>query len=176
MKKLLFAGLAVAALVLGPAAVLACGDKFVVLGRTARFFATKYPASILIYVNPASHMPAAMKEFRLEATLKKAGHKPKTVESSADLEQAMATGKYDIVLADLSDSSGVQKDAASAASKPLVVPVLYKPTPEELAAVEKKYGCLIAPASSRNTDLLPVLDQAMQSRAKGVGARCQTGT
>lgn len=176
MKKMIFTVLAVGALVLGPAAVLACGDKFVVLGRAGRFFVTKYPATILIYVNPASHMPAAMKDFRLEATLKKAGHKTKTVDSSADLEQALSSGKYDLVLADLSDSPGVQKDAASAASKPLVVPVLYKPTPDELAAVEKKYGCLIAPASSRNTDLLPVLDQAMQNRAKGLGARCRTST
>jgi hypothetical protein len=176
MKKLLFTALAAAALVLGPSAVLGCGDKFVVLGRGVRFFATKYPATILIYVNPSSHMPAAMKEFRLEATLKRAGHKPKIVESSTDLGQALTSGRYDIVLADLSDSPAVQKDASAAASKPLVVPVLYKPTPDELAAVEKKYGCLIAPASSRSTDLLPVLDQAMQSRAKGVGARCQTGT
>jgi hypothetical protein len=176
MKKLMFAGLAAAALVLGPAAVLACGDKFVVLGRGVRFFITKYPATILIYVNPSSHMPAAMKEFRLEATLKRAGHKPKIVGSSADLEQALTTGKYDVVLADLSDSPAVQKDAASATSKPLVVPVLYKPTPEELAAVEKQYGCLIAPASSRSTDLLPVLEQAMQNRAKGAGARCKTVT
>jgi hypothetical protein len=176
MKKLLFTGIAAAALALGPVAVLACGDKFVVLGRTGRFFVTKYPAAILIYVNPGSHMPAAMKEFRLEATLKRAGHKPKTVDSSADLEQALSSGKYDLVLADLSDCPGVEKDAVSAVSKPLVVPVLYKPTPDELAAVEKKYGCLIAPASSRSTDLLPVLDQAMQNRAKGIGARCRTST
>jgi hypothetical protein len=176
MKRLLFMGFAVAALVLGPATVLACGDKFVVLGRGVRFFATRYPATILIYVNPASHMPAAMKEFRLEATLKKAGHKPKIVDSSADLEQALTSGKYDIVLADLSDGAAMMKSAASAVSKPMVVPVLYKPTPEELAAVEKKYGCLVAPASSRNADLLPVLEQALQNRAKGVGARCRTAT
>ena len=139
-----------------------------------KFFATKYPATILIYVNPASHMPAAMKEFRLEATLKKAGHKPKTVDSSADLDKALASGKYDLVLADLSDCPDVSRNAASATSKPMVVPVLYKPSPEELSNVEKKYGCLIAPASSRNTDLLPVLEQAMQNRAKGNGARCKT--
>jgi hypothetical protein len=178
MKKLFLAGIS-AALLLGPEVGLACGDKFVVLGRGVRFgraFASKYPASILIYMNPASHMSAAAREFKLEKTLKAAGHKTRVVESSADLEQALASGKYDIVLADIADSPGVQKDAASAASKPSVVPVLYKPTPEELAAVEKKYGCLIAPASSRSAELLPVLDQAMQSRAKGLGARCQTGT
>jgi hypothetical protein len=180
MRKmpLLLALGAVVFLAVAPAA-LGCGDKFVVLGRGVRFgraFAAKYPASILIYMNPASNMPAAAKEFKLEKTLKGAGHKTRIVASSADLEQALASGKYDIVLADIADSAGLQKDAASAVSKPSVVPVLYKPTPEELAAVEKKYGCLIAPASSRSADLLPVLDQAMQSRAKGLGARCQTGT
>ncbi|HTO85921.1 MAG TPA: hypothetical protein VMR54_00140 [Thermoanaerobaculia bacterium] len=178
MKKLFLAGLGAVLFLLGPAAALACGDKFVVLGRGARYGrgVSKYPASILIYMNPASHMPAAAKEFKLEATLKAAGHKTRVVESSAAMEQALASGKYDIVLADIADTPDVQKDAASAASKPSVVPVLYKPTPAELAAVEKKYGCLIAPASSRNADLLPVLDQAMQSRAKGTGVRCETGT
>ena len=179
MKRVLVAGLAVGVVLFGSDAAFGCGDKFVVLGRGVRFgraFAAKYPASILIYRNPASHMPAAVSEFRLEATLKTAGHKTQVVESPADLQRALASGKYDIVLADLADSPDVQKDAASAASKPSVVPVLYKPTPAELAAVEKKYGCLIAPASSRGSDLLPVLDQAMQNRIKGLGVRCQTGT
>jgi hypothetical protein len=180
MRKLLYSvlvGLVLTAI--GRQTVSACGDKFVVLGRGVRFgraFAAKYPGSILLYVNPASHMPAAMKEFRLEATLKAAGHKLRIVESSSGLEQALASGKYDIILADVSDSADVQKETASAASKPLVIPVLYKPTPAELEAVEKKYGCLIAPASSRSPDLLPVLDQAMQSRARGISARCRTGT
>jgi hypothetical protein len=161
----------------GSAAVLGCGDKFVVLGRGMHFgrvSGAKFPGAVLIYVNPASHMPAAMKEFRLETTIKAAGHKTRVVESAADFEQALASGKYDIVLADIADSPDIQKGVATAASKPSVIPVLYKPTPSELAAVEKKYGCLIAPASSRSADLLPVLDQAMQSRAKGLGIRCQT--
>ncbi len=169
-KTPLLLALAVVVLLAGPAAILGCGDKFVVLGRGVRYgraFAAKYPASVLLYANPASHMPAAMKEFRLEATLKAAGHKTRVVESAGDLEQALVSGKYDLVLADIADSPRLQKDAASSASKPTVVPVLYKPTPAELADVEKKYGCLIAPASSRSPDLLPVLDQAMQSRARG---------
>ena len=178
-RTLLLVVMAAAVLMAGAHVASGCGDKFVVLGRGVRLrraFPAKYPASILIYMNSASNMPAAAKQFKLEQTLKAAGHKPRLVESAADLEQALASGKYDIVLADISDSPAVQKDAAAGASKPSVVPVLYKPTPAELEAVEKKYGCLIAPASSRATELLPVLDQAMQSRAKGDGARCQTGT
>ena len=176
-KMPLLVVLAAAVFVAEAPVALGCGGKFAVLGRGMRFGrASKYPASILIYINPASNMPAAAREFKLEKTLKASGHKARVVESPVDLEQALASGKYDIVLADIADSPNVQKVAASAASKPIVVPVLYKPTPTELAAVEKKYGCLIAPASSRATELLPVLDQAMQSRVKGNAARCQTGT
>ena len=103
-KKLLFTGFA-AAVFWRSAAVLACGDKFVVLGRDAlgRFFVTKYHATILIYVNPASHMPAAMKDFRLEATLKKAGHKPRP-STAPRTSSRRCSGKYDIVLADIRHS------------------------------------------------------------------------
>jgi hypothetical protein len=175
MRKLTLLLVLAAVVILGRApAAHACGDKFVVLGRGMRFgraHAARFPGSVLIYANPASHMPDAMKQFRLEPTLKAAGHKTRVVENSADLEEMLASGRYDIVLADVTDSAGVQTQAASAPSKPSVVPVLYKPTPADLAAVEKKYGCLIAPASSR-LDLLPVLDQAMQSRARGHVVRC----
>ena len=179
MRKMpLLLALAAVLFLSGAPASLGCGDKFVVLGRGMRFgraSAAKFPGAVLIYVNPASHMPAAMKEFRLETTIKAAGHKTHVVESAADLEQALTSRKYDIVLADIADSPDIQKGTANAASRPSVIPVLYKPTPAELAAVEKKYGCLIAPASSRSADLLPVLDQAMQSRTKGLGVSCQTG-
>ncbi|HEY3122533.1 MAG TPA: hypothetical protein VGK70_00550 [Thermoanaerobaculia bacterium] len=180
MRKLtLFLVLAAVVFLGGVAATLGCGDKFVVLGRGMRFgraHAAKFPGSVLIYVNRASHMPAAMKEFRLEPTLKAAGHSIRVVENFADLDQMLTSGRYDIVLTDVADSARVQERAASSLSKPLVVPVLYKPAPAELAAAEKKYGCLIAPTSTRSLDLLPVVDQAMQGRAKGQVARCLTGT
>lgn len=171
--------IAAAAFLAGSPAALGCGDKFVVLGRGVRFgraYAAKFPGSVLIYVNPTSHMPVAMKEFRLETMIRAAGHKTRTVESAADFEQALASGKYDIVLADIGDGAEAQRRAGSVSVKPTVIPVLYKPTPAELEGVEQKYGCLIAPASSRRSDLLPVLDKAMQNRKSGAGVRCQTAT
>ena len=59
-----------------------CGDKFVLLGRGARVARSKYPSSILIFMNPASNLPAAEKEFRLEETLKAAGHKARSAGTS----------------------------------------------------------------------------------------------
>jgi len=180
MRKVgLLLGIGTAAFLAGSPAALGCGDKFVVLGRGVRFgraYAAKFPGSVLIYVNPASHMPAAMKEFRLETMIRAAGHKTRVVESTADFEQALASDKYDIVLADIGDGADALKRAGSVSAKPTVIPVLYKPTPTELEEVEKKYGCLIAPASSRRSDLLPVLDKAMQNRKSGAGVRCQTAT
>ena len=56
MRKMpLLLVLAAAVFVAGAPVALGCGDKFVVLGRGMRFGrASKYPASILIYMNPAS--------------------------------------------------------------------------------------------------------------------------
>jgi ABC-type amino acid transport substrate-binding protein len=169
--------MAVAALLFLTASPLAfgCGDKFVVLGRGARFnraFAARHPGSILIYMYPASRMQAAEKDYKLEATLRAAGHKPRLVTSPAELGEAISSGKYDLVLADLPDAATVQREAGATPSNPEVIPVLYKPTPSELARVEHQNGCYVR-ASSKNEDLLAIVDQAMKSKLKGKGARCQ---
>ena len=91
------------------------------------------------------------KEFRLEATLKAAGTRPRSSRVRADLEQALASGKYDLVLADSSTCRSFQRRPARRRSKPVVVPVLYNPTPDELATSEKKYNCLSAPRSRAGT-------------------------
>jgi hypothetical protein len=157
--------------------VFACGDKFLVLGRGVRFQrinASAHLASILIYMNPASQVPAADKEFQLQSTLKLAGHKLSVVEDQRGLDKALKSGKYDIVLADLSDAAAVEPEAHAAASKPAVIPVVYNPTGTELAQAEKQYSCL-AKASKKNHDLLAVIDEAMQSKAKSSEVRCQKG-
>src|SRR5262249_47561040 len=107
----------------GAGEVSACGDKFVLVGRGALVARSQFPSSILIFMNPTSRIPAAEKEFHLEATLKAAGHKPVVAESQAELEKALASGKYDLVLADVADAPGLRKEAGAAPSKPLVLPL-----------------------------------------------------
>jgi hypothetical protein len=148
-----------------------CGDKFVLLGRGARVARTKYPSSILIFMNPASHLPAAEKEFRLEATLKAAGHKARSAGTEAEVRKEIESGKYDLVLADVADASALRKDAGAAASKPVVLPLLYKPTPAEMSAAERDASCLVRP-SKQSRDLLAVVDQTLADRRKGGSAAC----
>ena len=150
-----------------------CGDKFVLVGRGMMVARSQFPSSILIYMNPDSRIWTAEKEYHLEATLKAAGHKTAVAETPAELQKALASGKYDLILADAAVAPELRKEAAAAPAKPLVLPLLYKPTAEELAAAEKEANCM-ARVSSKSRDLLVVVDETMKSRKNGGAAICDT--
>lgn len=146
--------------------VHACGDKFLVVGRGVRYQRVRtaaHPASILIYMNPASHIPAAAKDVQLESSLKQAGHKVQQVQTAGQLEDALKARKYDVVLADIADSPGLEKQMGSEASRPSVVPVLYHPTADEVTLAKKQYGCAL---KAPNPDPLAAIDEAMLQRLK----------
>ena len=144
----------------------ACGDKFLVVGRGVKYSRAHavHPASILIYMNPASRLPAAAKDVQLESNLKQAGYKVQSVENTAGLQSALKSAKYDLVLADIADSPSLEKDVASEPSKPIVVPVLYQPTSAELAAAKKEYGCAM---KAPGKDYLATIDEIMARKTKG---------
>jgi hypothetical protein len=172
MKRLPLLAVATVCLVgLGRGAAAGCGDKFVLIGGGARVNRSKFPSRVLVFMNPGSRIPAAEKEFHVEATLAAAGHKPKIVESEAEVERALESGGYDVVLADLTDVPALKAKCGAIASKPAVLPLLYKPTADELAAAEKEANCLVRP-SKRSSDLLAVIDETMQSRKKGAAPNC----
>ncbi|HKF41851.1 MAG TPA: hypothetical protein VKG01_01995 [Thermoanaerobaculia bacterium] len=158
-------------MILSHGAASGCGDKFVLVGGGARVMRSKYPSRVLVFMNPSSRVPAAEKEFHVEATLTAAGHKAKVVESKADVEKALDSGKYDLVLADVADAPELRRRCDAVASKPAVLPLLYKPTPEELAAAEKEANCLVKP-SKKSSDLLAVIDETMKDRSQGLAPNC----
>src|SRR5215510_14861971 len=102
-RILAIGAMAFGALVLVDGVASGCGDKFVLVGGGARVMRSKYPSRVLVFMNPSSRVPAAEKEFHVEATLTAAGHKAKVVESQAEVATALDSGKYDIVLADTAD-------------------------------------------------------------------------
>jgi hypothetical protein len=174
-KFLLLAAATVTASVLFSGRAAGCGDKFVVLGRAAKFGqarATTHPASILIYNNPSSRIPAAEKEYRLAANLRLVGHKPLVLQDRVQLEEAVASRSYDLILADIADAPSLERAVRAASPDTLVIPVLYKPTGTEMAEAEKQYGCVLK-ASKKNDDLFSVVDEVMKNKAKGAGPSCQ---
>jgi len=170
-RILMMAAAAAGALALCQGVAAGCGDKFVLIGGAARVNRSKFPSRVLVFMNPASRIPAAEKEFHVEATLTAAGHKAKVVESEAEVEKALETGKYDLVLADYADVPALRKRCGASASKPAVLPLLYKPTAAELSAAEKEANCLVRP-SKKSSDLLAVIDETMKDRSKGIAPNC----
>jgi hypothetical protein len=163
----------VGTLALGQGVAFGCGDKFVLVGAASRVNRSKFPSRVLVFMNPASRVPAAEKEFHVEATLTAAGHKAKVVESEAEVEKALASGKYDLVLADVVDVPDLRKQCGMSPSKPAVLPLLYKPTTAEISAAEKEANCLVRP-SNKSADLLTVIDETMKLRQKGIAPNCST--
>ena len=155
---------------LAGAEAYACGDKFLVIGRGVRAQRAKgavHRASILMYFDPRTELAAAIKETHLETDLKLAGHRIRSLQGPGDLEAALASGDYDIVLVAVADMKALDSRAGVAASRPILLPILYDPTPEEQAAAERQYRCVMR-SPSKKQHFLAVIDDAMVLRSKAM--------
>ena len=156
-----------AALLTGDA--LACGDKFLVIGRgvrAQRVSGAVHHASILIYVSPTGDLDAALRETRLDRELSLAGHKVRSVSEAKQLDSALAAGGYDLVVAAISDMPALEPKLAESPDRPALLPLIYNPTGEELEAAKREYRCVMRSPSTQQ-GYLAVIEDAMARRQKG---------
>jgi hypothetical protein len=159
-----------AALLAGVASVLpaggrafACGDKFVRVGRGARYqrgYVALHPASIVVYAGPGAAASGTLKG--MEPALKAAGHKVATVKRDA-LAATLRAGKQDLVLADFADAQGIAAELKAAPTPPLLLPVMKKPTAEAFAAAEKEWTCVVGDPSDKY-QVLTSIDKLLEKR------------
>jgi hypothetical protein len=158
---------------LGSQALSACGDKFVLLGRGVRFqraYAAIHPAAILLVVPPKSVKVAAVRDPRLKSALTMAGHRVEVVQA-AGFAAALLASRYDIVLAEGADATGVREAPAAAGRKPAVICVLESPSAGDLVAAQQRFdGVLKTPQAL--PDILRLLDDVMKARLE----RARAGT
>ena len=146
--------------------LVACGDKYLMLGRGTRFdrAAARQASDVLIYANPSSELSRTLSKLAVEPGLHKAGFKPTTVTSAGALEQAMRTRTYDVVVVDGSDIDTVARLLKGAAA-PHLVPVLHQTTKVYAAQTRKVYHTVINnPDDSRA--FVETIDDAMDLVAK----------
>jgi hypothetical protein len=167
MRRLLLLFVSVTAIVLLAATlVYACGDKLLVLNRGLRFQdLSSRPASILLYTHPGSRTSAAVNDSQLQSALQKAGHKVQLIGERGRLDDALKTGRYDLVLVDLADAPGVEDELRATPSAPVVVPVVYEETKAEAEAVRKHYRCLLKTPDKKGS-YLNAIDRALEEKAK----------
>ena len=147
----------------------ACGDKFLRVGRSARFrrYAAVHPAAILIY-KPINSTADGIQE--LTAVLRRAGHRPVAVDRGTNLSLVLSAGPYDVLIADYADADRIKRDVQAAAVKPQLLPILFKPSKAVEAEAEKHYVCLIKPHKMTKYDALAEIDRLMTLREKGAAA------
>jgi ABC-type amino acid transport substrate-binding protein len=154
------------AVLLSGTAVLACGDKLLAIGRGVRFqraYAT-YQANVVIY-STGTQSGAILSSTKLQTTLRRAGHKLQIVEGGSQLDEALKSGKVDVVLVDFGDLGGITRLLQLAPSKPVILPILFKPSKAELAAAQKEYKfTLKAPAD--DFQYLTAIDEVMKLRLR----------
>jgi hypothetical protein len=156
---------ALVVLVLGSQAVLACGDKFAVLGRGARFqqtYAAIHPGRVLIVVPPKSVKQAAIRDSRLKSALQKAGHKVDQV-ASVDLRRALSGARYDIVLTSRADLSAVSDGVPDGAIKPSIISIVEEKAPAEAAPARGRADAELK-APQPLPAILRLLDDVMKTR------------
>src|SRR5262249_45364954 len=139
----------------------ACGDKFLVVGRGARYARPNAPprsASVLIYRDVDSQIPTSAIDLELESTLLHAGHQFRVVGSIKELDDALGMGKFDVVLVNLAGAPAIQDHLQSALNRPAVLPIVYSPQGTDVSAAKKQYGSVVKHPDKRN-DLLAAIDE-----------------
>jgi hypothetical protein len=143
----------------------ACGDKFLMVGRGAKFqraYASVYPGQILIYARPSTDPKAAIRDPQLHKALRQAGHTVSVIEDWALLEHALRSVPVDIVLVDVGEASKVRDLVASSPAHP---DALYVAFPSKLKASSTDLVCRLK-SSDRPLKYLDEVENAMKARAK----------
>ena len=164
-RKLVGVGLMAVGLVAFRADLNACGDKSLAAGgiRMQRALATRYPASILIYGQPGSRIAAAARELKLQQTLQQVGHKYREATTTSDLEAALSSGEFNVVMADFADLPGLQNRLTASPSRPALVGVAYRLTKAETDEAAKLCRYLVK-APSRAAQYLSTIADAVRSK------------
>ena len=146
----------------------ACGDKFLLVGRGARFqsaYAAVHPASILILLPPKSVKDAAVRDSRLQTALKMAGHRVETVQQPANLTDVLTRSGYDIVVGERADVAAIPDVTQSGRPKPVLVAVLEDPSPSDFSAAQQQFACVLKTPQPLS-QILGLLDDAMKARVE----------
>ena len=120
------------------AAVNACGDKALRIGRGIRFQRAVNPKSILIYI-PSNVTRAS----QVQSLLKKVGHKPYSVQNENNLGEALKSGKYDLVFTDLGAAPNLAHQIGNSSSKAVLVAVVSEGTKSEVKTAQKQYNHVV---------------------------------
>jgi hypothetical protein len=158
--------LAVVLIVSGLAAradVAACGDKFLVIGRSVRYDRTpalRRSAAILLYAGPGTDLARTLTSVPVENTLRKAGYQIASIALTSDLDRALASRTWDVIVIDGTETQTVAGHLTGP-SAPGVLPVLHNPAAAVLQQSKARYGVIIK-TPARTQSFVDAVDDAVE--------------
>jgi hypothetical protein len=144
----------------------ACGDKFLMVGRGARFqraYASVYPGKVLIYARSSTDPNAAIRDPQLHKALRQAGHAVSVIEDWALLEQALRTVPVDIVLVDAAEAARLRDLVVASPAHPDALYVAF--ASKVKSAANPDVVCRLK-SSDRPLKYLDEIENAMKARSK----------
>lgn len=163
MKARAFIGTLLVVVGIGAADRLAaCGDKYLNLGLGTHYHrsaAERHAAAILVYADTGSELSRLLTGLSVEAAMNKVGYRPAIAASSSELDAALRARKWDVIVVDGRDTQSVVQRLQKTAA-PHVVPVLTRPTKDELKRAEKIYDTVLN-TPTRNRAFVDIVDDAM---------------
>ena len=150
------------------AASFACGDKFLWVGRGARFtqvYAAVYPATILLYAHAPRGVSSALLDPGFQRSLTRAGHHIEVAKDEEHLGLALESGRIDLVLSDLDGIEAIAPSAERSQSKPELLPVVDKLPKALTAGIKARFPAEVK-LSDRPATYLTTIDHQMQARTK----------
>jgi len=144
----------------------ACGDKFLMVGRGAKFqraYASVYPGNLLIYARPSTSTKAAIRDPQLQKALRQAGHSVNVIEDWNLLEQALHKVPVDVILVDAAEASKLQGIMTASSAR---ADVLYVAFPPDLKTPAAQQVICKLKSTDRPLKFLDEIENLMKARSK----------
>jgi hypothetical protein len=144
----------------------ACGDKYLNLGLGTHYNrspAERRAAAILVYASTGSELAKLLTTLSVEQAMKKVGYQPAVASSSEELDTLLHARNWDVIVVDGLDTPAVAQRLSKTTGAPHLVPVLTRPTKDQLKQAERTYDTVIN-TPSKNHVFVDIVDDAMDLR------------
>ena len=115
-----------------------------------------------MYLSPDSRLTATNNDARIDQALTRDGHQVKTVQSSAELKQALDAGQVDFVLIDWNDAKQLQPDVVAHVP---VVPVTYGSDAAEKALAQSRSGCVVQSNKRHSQEMVHEVESLLENQS-----------
>ena len=167
MKKLLLLFVVSVSMVgLGDTVLNACGSKFLVSSKSARYqrvLAGIKPTNILWYYEQDEDTPEDERwDPDFQEFFEQAGHTLEVTFNEDTFLSAAKNGDYDVILVSIEQARLLQNEIASLAPDAAVLPILEFPTRSQYSAAREEWG-IVLKLPTTTPKFLAAIDKARQS-------------